>query len=141
MRGRAQVHRGVPVAHRRVRQSTGEVGLADTGRADDRDVVVAAHEARLGQGEHLWPLEASPAPEVDVLDDGVGSQLGLLQATLETAVLPLGDLPVDEHPEALLEAERLVVGPLTLLGEPGGHRHQPQGMKSLDGLVVEQSSS
>ena len=85
--------------------AAGEVGLAEPGRADDDDVVVALDKACLGEAEELRTVEASPVAEVDVLDDGVGAKLGLFQVALESAVVPLGELSVDEQAEALLEGE------------------------------------
>ena len=62
-----------------VGKRAGEVGLAEPGRADHDDVVVALDKASLGEAEELRAVEASPAAEVDVLDDGVGAKLGLFK--------------------------------------------------------------
>ena len=56
---------------------------------------------------------------------------------LEAAALALGELPVDEQPQALLEAQALVVGVLALLEQAPGHAGQAQGVEPVDGWVVE----
>ena len=80
-----------------------------------------AHPAALGQTEDLGPLQPSLAAEVDVFDDGVAAQLGRLQVARSAPVLAFGQLPVDEQPEAFLEAQRLVLGLVCLFGQARGH--------------------
>ena len=103
--------------------------------------MVALDKASLGEAEELRAVEASPAAEVDVLDDGVGAKLGLFQVALESPVVPLGELSVDEQAEALLEGERLVLGSLALVDEAGGHCVELEGIEALDRLVVKHDSS
>ena len=50
-------------------------------------------------------------------------------------------LSVDEHPEALLEAERLVVGVLPCSCEAGGHGREPEGIESSTVGLVSMVSS
>ena len=54
-------------------------------------------------------------------------ELGRLEVPVHAAVLPLGELPVDEQPQALLEAEPLVVGMAALFGRPWAMAEQVQG--------------
>ena len=67
-----------------------------TGRTDDRHVVAVPHPGTLGEREQGRALEATATTEVDVLDNGIGPQLGGLQVALPAPVLPLGEFSVDE---------------------------------------------
>ncbi len=99
--------------------------------------MATCHPGGLGQAEQHRAIEAAPAAEVDVFDHGVAAQLGRLEIAGQAPPLPLGELAVDEQPEALLEAEPLVGGRGGLFGHAGGHGRQLEGVEALNGLVVE----
>ena len=85
----------------------------------------------------LGAVQAAGVAEVDVLDGGGDAQPGCLEAALDAAAGPVGELAVDEQAEAFVEAEPGVAGLLVLLGEGGGHGVQPQGLQPVDGGVGE----
>jgi hypothetical protein len=66
--GAAQVERGASVADDGVSERAGEVRLSDAGLANDQEVVVVGDPMGLGQVQDLSAVEATRAPEVDVLD-------------------------------------------------------------------------
>ena len=92
---------------------------------------------RLGEGEHERTVETAGAPEVEILDRGVDAQAGRLQAALQATVVAVLGLAIDEEPEALLEGERRVVGPLALLGIGARHAAEAEGLELLERGVDE----
>ena len=90
-----------------------------------------------GQAEDHRAFQAPLAVKIDVLDDRSGAQFGRAQITAHPAVLAFGESLVDQQPEAFLEAQGLVSGLVALFGQAGGHGRQFQGVKPVDGLVVE----
>ena len=85
----------------------------------------------------MGAVQAAGVAEVDVLDGGRGPQPGGLEAALDAAAGPVGELAVDEQAEAFVEAEPGVAGLGLLVGEGGGHGVQPQGFQPVDGGAVE----
>ena len=75
--------------------------------------------------------------KVDVFHAGAAFEASILQPPLKRAVLPPVPLPVDQQPQALLEAEPLHIRIFLLLAEGLGHAAQPQGMQFFYGLLVE----
>jgi len=71
----------------------------------------------LGEAEDLGAVQAAGVAEVDVLDGRGEPQPGGLEAALDAAAGPVGQLAVDEQAEAFVEAESGVAGLLVLLGE------------------------
>jgi len=69
------------------------------------------------------------------------AQPGFSQAGLEAAVLPLGQLPVDQQAQPLLEAEDADVGRLGLLLEGPDHPGEPEGLEFLQGGVVQHDAA
>ena len=114
-------------------QSAGEERLPAAGGSDDEDVLVAVHPLGAGQAEHLRTVETARVAEVDVLDAGRGAQLGDLEVALDASVVAVLGLAVDEQPQPLLEAERLILGALQLLAEGAGHAHQVEGVELVQG--------
>ncbi len=139
--GCPQVDRGVAAADGGVGEGAGEVGLAEPGGADDGHAVVGVDPVRLGEGEDLGAFEAALSAEVDVFDGGRAAQLGRLQDSFQFAVAAFGELAVDEHGEAFLEAERGVVGVLALFEETSHHAGEPEGVQPVDGGVGEHVGS
>jgi len=88
---------------------------------------------RLGQVQDAGAVQAAGVAEVDVLDGRGEPQPGGLEAALDAAAGPVGQLAVDEQAEAFVEAEPGVAGLLVLLGEGGGHGVQPHCLQPVDG--------
>jgi len=53
--------------------------------------------------EQHTPVESASRPEVDVLDRGRQAELGRPQIAIQSSVLPLARLAVDEEAQAVLE--------------------------------------
>ena len=105
---------------------------------DDRRVsatVFGPEHGLLGEAQDLGAVQAAGVVEVDVLDGGRRAQPGCFQAAVHAPAGPFGELAVDEHGKALLEAQGVVVGMLALFGEPSGHAGQLQGVQALEGGV------
>ena len=99
-----------------VGEGAAEERLADSGRADDRYVVVAGDPGALGEAEHERALQAALAAEVDVFDDGVVAQLRRFETALQAAVVAFREFTVDEQPEALFERQAQMRRRRALLG-------------------------
>ena len=63
----------------------------------------------------------------------VERSLADLEVALDPAVVAVLGLAVDEQPQPLLEAERLVLGALQLLAEGARHAHQVEGVELVQG--------
>ena len=63
------------------------------------------------------------------------------QHALQAPVGAFGELAVDEHGEAFLEAERRVVGVLALFEQAADHARQAQGAEPVNGGVVQHGGS
>jgi len=72
--------------------------------------------------------------EVNVLDAGLIAQLGRLEIAEEAAVLALLQLDVNEHAEAVVEEQCLVVGALHLLLVGATHAHQVEVAELVQSL-------
>jgi hypothetical protein len=72
---------------------------------------------------------------VDVLDTGREPQPGHLQTDPELEIAALRHLPVDEQPEALLEAKLPEVHHPHLLFPGPGHAPEPQSIKLVEGRM------
>ena len=92
-------------------ERAGDEGLADAGRSGDDDVVVLLDPAAGRELADLGAVELSLRRVVDVLDAGLAeAELGLSQPAREAAVVAEELLGVDEHGEALVEAEAAILG-------------------------------
>ena len=139
--GGTQVKRAVAVTDGRVGERTAEIGLADAGRAHDKDDLVLGDPVALARCRTVCRVEATGTSEVDVLDHSRELQLGGLQHAIEAPVAPGQELFVDEQPEAVLEAQIGVVGLLALFDDPCRHGAEAKGVQALDGVVREQGGS
>ena len=106
----APVRGGVSVAARAVSEGAGYPTLSHAGRPRDQDVEVVTDPAPVGQRQDEVAVEASGLAEVDVLDAGRVTEPGAAQPVGELARGALGELAVDNEPEAFLEAEGLDLG-------------------------------
>ncbi len=126
-----------PLAAGFVREGTGQPGLADAGGPGDQHVEVLldplAGSQRLDQPlvESTWRLI------VDVLQEGMMPQSCSTQPAGQTPVVALGDLPVDEQTEALLEAEFIDVGHGHLVGQRRRHAAKFEGLEFIQGGVFQ----
>jgi|SRR5450756_293711 len=88
--------------------------------------------------EDVRTIQPAGAAEVEVLDrGGADPELGRPKIALEASVVPVLGLAVDEQAQALLEGERLVVGPLLLVGEGARHLAKVQRVELVEGRVDE----
>src|SRR5260370_24910050 len=68
-------------------------------------------------GVQTCALPISPGTtELDALDGGGHTEVGRLEHPLQSTVVAIGELTVDEHAESLLEAQRVIVGVLAQIG-------------------------
>jgi len=103
-----------------------KAGVHYTARNDSGEPVIVA------AAEHGRPVEPPGAAQVEILDDRVAAETGGLEVACQPAVLAVLHLPVDEQPQALLEAEVGVVGPLELVRERAGHAREGEGVELVD---------
>ncbi len=101
----------------------GEVALADAGRTDDEDVVLALHEGAGGELEDLGLRDRGVEGEVEVLD-GLGVlEVGAADALHELLCLaPLhlvGEQPVEEFGEGEVVVSGLLGAELERLQDAG----------------------
>jgi hypothetical protein len=122
----------VPRADSSACQRAGEIRLADARRPGDQDLLVGADPAGRRELEQDAPIEPARGPEVGVLDRRGDAQLGRAEVALETPVLAIGGLPVDEQPEPVLEGQLGVRGALALLGEGAGHAGEVEGEELVE---------
>ena len=92
-------------------QCTSNPRLSDAGRPDDEDAEVFADPAPVGQRQDEVLVEPTGRAEVDVLDAGIVSEPGAPEPVGELSGVSLGELAVDEQPEAFLERQVLDLGP------------------------------
>ena len=123
------------VAARLVAERAGNPVLADTGRADDQQVLLAVDPVAGGQLVEQRAVEAARRPQIDVLDDGLLPQGGEPQAGDQPLVLALGRLAVEQQRQPLLEGQRRDVGLSALIIERLGHAGQPEGEQAFLGWM------
>src|SRR6516165_7389633 len=93
-----------------VAEGTSEPRLADTGWADDDQMVMLAKPIAGGELLEQGAVETAMRTVIDVLDDGGLAQPGFPQTAGEALVLAAGCLAVDQQPEPVLAAEFAGVG-------------------------------
>ena len=113
-------------------ERAGDERLSRSGRPADDQVEglsdpVAGGE--LGQG---CAGDAAPGTAVDVLDACADAQLGLAQMAEIAPVLALFGFALDQHGEAVVEAELLEVGDAALLLECLGHAGEAELQHAFD---------
>ena len=114
-------------------EGAGDVGLAEAGGADDQHALVSGDPARLGELEDERAVKPAGGVEVDVLDAGLVTEAGRLEVAEEAAVLALLQLDIDQHAEAVVEGQRLVVGSLHLLLVGAAHAHEVEIVELVEG--------
>src|SRR6478735_11577596 len=93
------VEHGVVVAAGLLAEGTGQPGLPDAGRPLDDQVLPRLDPAAHGQLAEQGAVEAAAGPPVYILDAGLVAQLGKPQPGLQPAVVPVGDLTVEQQAE------------------------------------------
>ena len=129
--GQPHVERSITLPAGLVAQGAGEIALAHACRPGDEDVLPLLDPATRGELQQKPLVEAAGLAVVDVLDTGRKPKSGHLQPDPEPYVAPLRHLPVDEQPEALLEAKLPEVGHPHLLFPAPGHTPEPQTIELL----------
>ena len=66
-------------------------------------------------------IEAAWIFQIDIFESGLLLKAGLPQAGLETPLVAVGLLAVDEKSQAFVEAQRLAVGEVELIGKRLDH--------------------
>lgn len=116
------------VLDRAVRDRDGEVSLAATGPALKDEGAPLGHEVGREEGaDHRHP-DGRLVGEVEVVDGLEEGEPGGAGDLLQSGLLPMGDLLGDEH------AEKLVVGPLLLLGAPAEIAPDAPGVREVEPL-------
>ena len=134
------VEDGAIVAAGLVAERAGDPALADAGRADDQQVLLAVDPVAGDELGEQGSVEAARGAQIDVLDDGGLPQRGELQARGEALVLALDRLAVDHQGETLLEGECGDVGLAALVVEGLGHAGQAEGDQAFVGGWVSMGS-
>jgi len=127
--GETEVQSGQAFSTRLMAQGTAEPGFANTRRAGDEHVVTIPHPLARDETGHQGLVQSTRMTRVNIFDAGRLAQLGLPQPRGQSTVFTLGELAVDQEPEALLEAEGSHVGHLYLLDEPVVHAGESQGLQ------------
>jgi hypothetical protein len=132
---------GALVEHRKalaaglVAESASQPRLANTGRADQRQMMMVADPLAGRKLEKEGTVEAAVGTEIDVLDDGRLAQPGLTQAAGEPLVLAAGRLAIDEQPEPILATEFAGIGGILQLEKGIGHGGEAERAQALDGRM------
>jgi len=96
------VQHGETLSARLMAKSASQPRLADTGRADDDQMVMIAQPLAGGELVEQGAVEAAGRVQVDVLHDGGLAQLGRAQPACEALVLAAGRFAVDQQAEPIL---------------------------------------
>lgn len=89
-----------------------------------------------GEPEDERLIEAARRAEIEVLDAGPGqSELGQLEVSPHTAVMPSTQLSFEKEGEPILEGEAVDIGHGELLIESGGHAGELELVQAIDGLL------
>ena len=105
-------------------QGTGQIGFADTGGADDDDVLGLLDPVAAGQPHYQGFIQGAGRLEVDILDAGAVPEPGGSEQPGHAAVLFKSPLPIHQHGEAVFEAQFSQVRLPQLLGKGVGHGAQ-----------------
>jgi hypothetical protein len=102
-------------------ESASDEAFASAGRAQDQDVVVLVQPTAAGEGVDQAAVETARGAVVDILEAGCLAQPGKAQALGERGIVAFDGLAIDQHGQALVEAEAIAVGQALLLLERLGH--------------------
>src|SRR3972149_3637454 len=128
-----QVEGGQALAASLMCQRATQKRLATAGCAVDEKILMAADPVAGAQARQLRTVKTAASAEVQVLDGSAFLELRELQQASEPPVLAVGDLALDQKPEAIFEGEALGAGLGHLLGERGGHAVELQLVQCIEG--------
>ena len=128
------VEDGAVVAACLVAERAGDPTLADAGRADDEQVLLAADPVAIDELGEEGAVDAARARRSTSSTIAAWRSDGELQAHDEPLVLPLGRFAIDHQAEPLLEGERGDVGLASLIVEGLGHAGEPEGEETFLGV-------
>ena len=115
-------------------ERTGQIRLADAGRAGNQDVVMLDNPASDGELPDHGAIQAASRGVVEIFETRVrNAQLRLLQSPRQRAIVAKELLGVDEHAEALVEGEGRHRRILVLRDVGVGHGAQAQRAESVAG--------
>src|ERR1019366_1931633 len=103
--GGAQAERAEAMTARPLGERGAEEALAGAGRADDDDVLLGAHPLAGCEGAHDGFVDAASGIARDLLDADAAGDAGVPEEPIESLVLAVGPLAVDEQPDRLLSGE------------------------------------
>src|SRR5882757_2180592 len=121
-----------PVTRRLVAEGASDETFAGAGRAQDQNVVVPVQPTAAGERVDEAAVETARGAVVDILEAGGLAQPGKTQALGERDVVAFDGLAIDQHGQALVEAEAIAVGQALLLLERLGHAGEAQAAQCLD---------
>lgn len=111
-------------------QGAGEEGFANASGTDDEQVLVISDPGAGGEAEEEGFFDAPRGSEVDLLDGGVKSKMGLLEEAFHLLVGPPCPLSIDEQGKALFEGEVLEESGMEELFLEGlGHPGEVEGVE------------
>ena len=130
--GDAAVEHGALLAAGLVGERAGEEGLPRPGLSFDDQIQRLADPVAGGELGQRGAGDATSGTAVDVVEVGAHAQLSLAQMAQIAAVVAVLGFALDEHGEAVVEAELLDVGDIALLGEGLGHAAQAELEEAFD---------
>jgi hypothetical protein len=139
--GDTLVENGATVAASLVAERAGDPALADTGGADDGEVVVTVDPVAGDEPGHEGAVDAARRAQIDILHAGVLAQGGELEPGGGAPGVTVGGLAVGHDADALLEGEGEQVGRAALLLEGPCHAGQAEGDQTFVGGVGEHDIS
>ena len=113
-------------------ERAGEEGFTRPGLSFDDQIQRLADPVAGGELGQRRAGDAAPGTAVDVVDVGAHAQLSLAQMAQIAPVVAVLGFALDEHGEAVVEAELLDVGDIALLGEGLGHAGQAELEEAFD---------
>ena len=113
-------------------ERAGEEGLSRPGLPFDDQIEGLADPVAGGELGQRRTGDAASGTAVDIVDVGTHAQLSLAQMAEVAPVVAVLGFALDEHGEAVVEAELLDVGDIALLAEGLGHAGQPELEHAFD---------
>lgn len=133
--GGAEVADAVAFAAGFVCECASEVAFAGSGGSGEDAVVVLMYPAASGEFEHEGFVESAGVAVVDVFDAGVEPELGAFEPGVEAAVVLFEGFAFDEHGEALVETESVVLVGFELFVVGPEHPVEFEGLQLVEGGV------
>jgi hypothetical protein len=130
--GDASIRTPVPSAARALSQRAGEVAFAHAGWTGNQDVEVLANPGSLAQLSQLRLWQAAFGSRLDVFDACLAdAQIGVSQKAPQSTIVAREVFSIDQHREALVEAELCNFRDSLLLFPRLRHHAQPQRVEFL----------